>query len=108
MQPPDDVAAQLFELWDKFRKLRPTTDMRAMGPNTITTCHACGKLIPNSRKALCGVCALVPEYRFALVRDWLRDHQGATVAEVMRATGVSHGDVEGYLSGGRLTSNDRP
>jgi hypothetical protein len=69
---------------------------------TIDTCNACGKLFPRTSMRLCSQCVHVPEHRFALVRDYLVENDGAPVAEIARATGVSSSDVRRFTEGGRL------
>ncbi len=69
---------------------------------SIDTCHACGKLFPRMTMRLCTGCSLVEQNRFALVRDYLVDNDGAPMAEIARETGVSTADVRRFCDGGRL------
>lgn len=69
---------------------------------TIDTCNACGKLFPRTSMRLCTQCSLVEQNRFALVRDYLVDHDGAPMAEIARETGVPTADVRRFCDGGRL------
>lgn len=51
---------------------------------------------------LCSGCALIPEHRFEIVRDFVLEHDGANVMEIADCTGVSGSDVRRFLDGGRL------
>jgi predicted nucleic acid-binding Zn-ribbon protein len=69
---------------------------------SIDTCTACGKLFPRVSMRLCSGCAMVEEHRFDLVRNYVKQHDGANVIEIAQGTGVSGGDVRRFLEGGRL------
>ena len=51
---------------------------------------------------LCTACSLKDEHRFELVREYIQDHDGASVIEIARGTGISGSDVRKFLDGGRL------
>lgn len=71
-------------------------------PN-IDTCTACGKLFPRLSLRLCSQCARVEEHRFALVRDFLREHgDGCTVPQIATGTGLPMSDVRRFMDSGRL------
>jgi hypothetical protein len=69
---------------------------------SIDTCNACGKLFPRVSMRLCTACSLKEEHRFDLVRQYVKDHDGASVVEIARGTGISGSDVRKFLDGGRL------
>lgn len=69
---------------------------------TIDTCNACSKLFPRTAIRLCAQCSLVEEHRFALVRAYLVEHDGAPLGQIARETGVSSSDVRRFTEGGRL------
>ncbi len=69
---------------------------------SIDTCNACGKLFPRVAMRLCTGCSLNEQNRFALVREYLVDNDGAPMAEIARETGVSTADVRRFCDGGRL------
>lgn len=75
---------------------------------SIDTCTACGKLFPRLAIRLCSVCALVEENRFALVRDFLLENDGAAVGQIASETGVRAGEVRKFLEGGRLVELGQP
>lgn len=72
-------------------------------PN-IDKCNACGKLFPRIGIRLCSKCAVVEEHRFDLVREFLREHEGAVVGEVAQQTGVSASDVQYFMERGQLVA----
>lgn len=45
---------------------------------------------------------MVEQNRFALVREYLIDNDGAPMGEIARETGVSTADVRRFCDGGRL------
>lgn len=69
---------------------------------SIDTCNACGKLFPRVTMRLCTQCSLVEQNRFALVRQYLIENDGAPMGEIARETGVSTSDVRRFCDGGRL------
>lgn len=69
---------------------------------SIDTCHACRKLFPRVSIRLCTSCALVEEHRFALVREFVLEHDGAAVGEIATGTGVAAIEVRRFLESGRL------
>lgn len=79
----------------------PDVGEPALQPN-IDKCNACGKLFPRVSIRLCTKCAVVEEHRFELVREFLKEHEGAVVGEVSQATGVSASDVQHFMERGRL------
>jgi hypothetical protein len=72
----------------------------------LDVCSGCGKLYARSYIALCQACALDPDKRFQLVRDYLRDHRGGSIGQVADATGVSRGDISRFYAEGRLVGVD--
>lgn len=71
---------------------------------SIDTCNACGKLFPRKTMRLCAHCALVEEHRFEIVREYLRENDGAAVGQIAGDTGVSASDVRRFQDGGRLVA----
>lgn len=69
---------------------------------SIDTCNACGKLFPRVTMRLCTQCSLLEQNRFALVREYLLDNDGAPMGEIARETGVPTADVRNFCDGGRL------
>lgn len=68
----------------------------------IDTCNSCGKLFPRISIRLCRTCARIDENRFTLVRQYLAANNGAPLAEIAQATGVTIGDVRRFTDSGRL------
>jgi hypothetical protein len=77
----------------------------AAKPN-LDICNACGKLFARAYVKLCKECVVNEEHRFMLVREFLRDNQGTSIAEIAEATGLSRGEVARYYSEGRLVDVD--
>src|SRR5690606_15423554 len=57
---------------------------------------------PRVAMRLCAQCGLIDENRFALVREYLLENDGAPVMEIASATGVPGSDVRAFMEGGRL------
>jgi len=79
--------------------------MASSAPNpSIDTCAACGKLFPRLQARLCLHCLQGQANRFELVRQYLAGNQGATIPEIALGTGLTRGDVVGFMAEGRLVS----
>lgn len=69
----------------------------------LRQCAGCAGILPAGQgPRLCPACLPDPEMRFRLLRDYLRDHQGASVMQVARDTGLSASDVTRFIDSGRL------
>ncbi len=66
------------------------------------TCSSCGASFSRIYVSLCNECMKDDDKRFALIRDYLRTHAGATINDISEATGLSRGDVARFESSGRL------
>jgi hypothetical protein len=73
---------------------------------SIDVCTSCGKLFPRVYVRLCSECVRDDDKRFELVRDFLRENQGSSIAEIAEATGLSRGDVSRFYGEGRLVEID--
>lgn len=69
-------------------------------------CDACGKLFPRVHARLCPACFQIEDNRFAIVRDYLKRNEGAPIAEIADATGISRGDISRFMTAGRLVATD--
>lgn len=65
-------------------------------------CSACGTTFSKIYVDLCGECMKDDDKRFALIRTYLKDNEGATINDISEATGLSRGDVARFESSGRL------
>lgn len=68
----------------------------------IEVCSGCGKLFPHVRLRLCKTCAISPEKRFALVKQYLLDNRRASITEVAEGTGLPRAEVARFQAEGRL------
>lgn len=71
----------------------------------LINCPKCGRLLKDEGEGeiLCSRCAVEEGDPYKLVREYIYNHQGATILEVSQATGVSERLILKYLKEGRLT-----
>jgi predicted nucleic acid-binding Zn-ribbon protein len=69
---------------------------------SVQACQSCGGLFAHLPRGVCAGCLDQREQEFRLVRDWLRDHRGAPIAEVSAATGVDEGTIVRFIREGRI------
>ena len=74
----------------------------------IATCDECGRLFSFLARGTCGDCLERMERDFQAVRDYLREHPRARVAEVACATGVAEDLIHRFLREGRLEQAAAP
>ena len=68
----------------------------------LVNCTRCGALFTALQPGPCRQCREEEEAEFERVRDYLRDHPAAGVAEVTAGTGVSERRILEFLRAGRL------
>lgn len=68
----------------------------------LKNCEVCHRLFSHSTRTLCQECYDKAQKSFQAVKDYLREHPGATVAEVAKETGVDVDLIYEYISEGRL------
>lgn len=69
----------------------------------VRTCKRCNKLYQHVvGKQVCPKCRKKEEELFGEVKNYLREHKGATMEEVSEATGASLGLIQSFLKEGRL------
>ena len=68
----------------------------------IIVCRQCGKLFQSLGSGNCPVCVEEMDKAFVLVKEYLYDHQDATVIDVVNDTGVSEKYVLSFLKEGRI------
>lgn len=68
----------------------------------LRNCVRCKALFTDPRHKLCAKCLAEDHKEFDLVREFLRDHRMASVAEVVAGTGVRLERIYGWLREGRL------
>lgn len=71
-------------------------------------CPKCGKFIPERKdgELLCKACEAQEASPYQRVRDYVYNHQGASIIEVSEATGVSKGLILQYLKEDRISLMD--
>lgn len=70
--------------------------------SAVERCGECGGLFGSLPRGVCASCLDRREADFRLVRDWLRDHNGAPIAVVSDATGVDEGLIVRFIREGRV------
>lgn len=70
----------------------------------LKNCRQCGRVFASSGGNLCRKCIEQIDEDFRLVRKYVRDHNGADVLEVSKATGVKEEIILQFLREGRLIS----
>jgi flagellar operon protein (TIGR03826 family) len=70
----------------------------------LKNCRQCGRVFASQGSSLCRKCLDNVDKEFAIVRRYVRDHNGADVIEVSQATGVKEETILQFLREGRLLS----
>lgn len=73
-----------------------------MGKLNLVTCRSCGTIMLKMSKDVCEPCHEKEERAFLLVRDYLRQHPGASIPETAEATEVSDSLIQHFIATGRL------
>ena len=68
----------------------------------IQACKGCGGLFAYLPRGLCADCLDVREERFRVVREWLIDNRGASIAGAAAATGIEEALIASFIREGRL------
>lgn len=71
---------------------------------SLKNCSQCGVLFPFAGRNICNKCLEKLEEEYKVVRKYVRDHQGASVFEVSRDTGIEEEIVLLFIRDGRLKS----
>ena len=69
---------------------------------TVQTCKRCAKLFSFLPRGICSGCIDHCESQFQLVREWLIDNQGRTIAAVTEGSGVDQKLIVEFVREGRL------
>lgn len=72
-----------------------------MGPN-LKNCPICGRVFAYQGRDICNKCLEKEDGDYAIVRRYVRDHPGASVAEVAEATEIDEDKILQFLRDGRL------
>lgn len=70
----------------------------------LRNCPECDRLFAYVGRNLCPQCIEKEEEEFRVVRNYVRDHPGATVFDTAEATGVDEEKILRFLREGRLIS----
>jgi hypothetical protein len=70
--------------------------------SNVETCRDCGRLFGFLPRGICIECQDLREERFQTVKEYLREHPGASVLTTATATGVEEGLIVGWIREGRL------
>ena len=68
----------------------------------VRNCPQCGRIYKFTGRALCPKCVQEDEKEFELVKQYLREHPGASIAEISEETEIEEQKVISYLRDGRL------
>lgn len=69
---------------------------------TVQTCKECGKLFSFLPRGLCAGCIDYRESQYQLVREWLAENHGRTIAAVTEGSGVERKLITEFIDEGRL------
>ncbi|MBR1728241.1 MAG: hypothetical protein IJ728_01770 [Selenomonadaceae bacterium] len=77
-------------------------------PKKLKNCSACGKLFSAIRnETLCRDCLIKEEEKEREVLDYVREHQGCSIAEVIEAMGVTDKFIRNMISKGLFANIER-
>ena len=74
-----------------------------MGPN-LKNCPICGRVYAYQGRNMCNKCLEKEDDDYAIVRRYVRDNPGASVAEVAEATEIDEEKILQFLRDGRLVT----
>lgn len=70
----------------------------------LMNCEECGRIFASQGGRLCRNCLAKTDEEYAVVRKYVRQHPGADIMEVSRATGIKEEVILRFLREGRLIS----
>ena len=77
-------------------------------PQKLKNCSSCGKMFVATRgEKLCRDCMIKEEEKESLVLDYVREHQGCQIAEVMEALGVTDKFIKNMIAKGLFANVER-
>jgi flagellar operon protein (TIGR03826 family) len=74
----------------------------------LANCKNCGRLYNQAHRDICPVCIKEEDDKFIIIRNYLKDHRGASVYEVNEATEVETLTIIKFIREGRLSAFDNP
>ena len=77
-------------------------------PQKLKNCAICGKMFVSMRgEKLCRDCMIKEEEKERAVLDYVREHQGCAISDVMEAMGVSDKFIKAMISKGLFANVER-
>ena len=77
-------------------------------PQKLKNCSSCGKMFVATRgETLCRDCMMKEEEKERAVLDYVREHQGCPMAEVIEAMGVTDKFIKNMINKGLFANIDR-
>lgn len=74
----------------------------------IANCKRCGRIYNKVGREICPACTHEQDEVFHKVRDYLKQHNNASMSDVVRDLGVDLEDVVELIQDGRLILRDNP
>lgn len=74
----------------------------------IANCKRCGRIYNRIRRDICSDCIVQEDRAFHIIRDYLREHRDAALAEVALETSVDAELIIDMIRDGRLILRDNP
>ncbi|MBM7866662.1 hypothetical protein GTO89_08415 [Heliobacterium gestii] len=71
----------------------------------VRNCPRCNRIFVPQGRRICPVCVREDEEKYERVREFLRDHPGATLLEVIAATEVDEDTVLQFIKEGRIEAS---
>lgn len=68
----------------------------------LIACRTCGTIMMKLSRDVCQKCYMAEEEDFNKVKDYLRDHSGASMKDVARETHIAESLIDKFVSSGRL------
>lgn len=68
----------------------------------LIACRTCGAIMMKLSRDICQKCYQAEEEDFIKVRDFIRDHPGASMKEVARELKIAESLIEKFVASGRL------
>ena len=77
-------------------------------PQKLKNCAVCGKMFVATRgEKLCKDCMIKEEEKELLVLDYVREHQGCSISEVIEAMGVTDKFIKNMIAKGLFANVER-
>ena len=77
-------------------------------PQKLKNCAVCGKMFVSTRgEKLCRDCMIKEEEKERMVLDYVREHQGCAISEVIEALGVTDKFVKNMIAKGLFANVER-